>query len=123
MKQKKMNTLERVFVVFVIAVFAIIAVKQFLTIMNQEGTGGAQTGGIFSSFYFGCVKADSDIKCSWLGCPATGEVMIFLSDGSFYKDINKPMGEFTFGPMEAGSYSMVLTCGEKTATYGPITVG
>jgi len=123
MKKQKMNTLEKVFVVFVIAVFAIIAVKQFLTVMNQEGAGGAQTGGIFSSFYFGCVKADSNIKCSWLGCPATGELLIFLNDGSFYKDANKSAGEFTFGPMKAGSYSFVLTCGEKTATYGPIVIG
>jgi len=81
-----------------------------------------ESASVIPSFFFSCGKVGTSIRCSWFGCPITGDVMIFLNDGSFYKDTNKPLGTFTFGPMEAGSYSAVLTCGGKTSTFGPVLV-
>ncbi|MEM7822613.1 MAG: hypothetical protein QXI23_03985 [Candidatus Aenigmatarchaeota archaeon] len=76
----------------------------------------AVTGGVATSLTFDCVKEGKNVKCSWVGCPLMGEVVIFLSDGSFYRDENRPAGSYTFGPLEPGSYSAVLVCGEKTVT-------
>jgi hypothetical protein len=83
----------------------------------------AQTAAaVLPTFLFSCFGSDGNVKCTWLGCPTEGEVVILLSDGSFYKDIDKPTGVFTFGPMQPGTYSAVLICGGKTATSGLITI-
>ncbi|MEM5829290.1 MAG: hypothetical protein QW040_00420 [Candidatus Aenigmatarchaeota archaeon] len=76
----------------------------------------AVTGGVTSPTVFNCVGEGKNIKCSWVGCPLIGEVTIFLSDGSFYKDENKPTGSYIFGPVEAGSYTAVLVCGDEMST-------
>jgi len=82
---------------------------------------GVVTAGMIS-FSFVCVRENENIKCNWFGCPLTGEVLIFLSDGSFYKDENKPAGSYSFGPMQPGAYSAILMCGGKTAEFGPIVI-
>jgi hypothetical protein len=84
---------------------------------------GVQTASIISPFFFTCSSFGNFISCRWFGCPAQGEITIVLSDGSFYRDANKLAGEFSFGPMKAGSYSAFMQCGEKTSTFGPIVVG
>lgn len=80
---------------------------------------GIVTAGM-TSYSFVCFKENENIKCSWVGCPLVGEVLILLSDGSFYRDENKPIGSYTFGPMRLGTYSAILICGGKTVEYGPI---
>jgi hypothetical protein len=82
----------------------------------------AQTASIAPPFLFICSTSGSFINCRWFGCPAQGEVVVFLSDGSLYKDVNKPIGSFSFGPLKPGSYSAVLICGENTASSSQIFV-
>lgn len=91
-------------------------------IYEEVQESGAQTGGIFSSLLLNCLKSGSSIQCSWVGCPASGDVSIFLNDGSFYKGTDRPVGSFTFGPMKAGSYTAILACGGRTATSGSIAI-
>lgn len=81
-----------------------------------------QSASVLQSLVFSCASSDGNIRCNWLGCPASSDVIVFLSDGDLFRGKNQPTGTFTFGPKQPGSYSAVLVCGEKTSTYGPISV-
>jgi hypothetical protein len=91
-------------------------------IYEQLIESGSQQAGVLPTFLFACSPSGNNINCRWFGCPTEGEIVILLNDGSFYKDMNKPIGSFNFGPLKPGSYSVILVCGEKTANSGPITI-
>ena len=82
----------------------------------------AQTSSFIPSFFFACSRSDSFINCKWFGCGIGEEVMVLLSNGNFYKNVNRPTGTFTFGPLQPGSYSAILVCGDKVATSGLILI-
>ena len=82
----------------------------------------AQIGSFIPSFFFSCSKSDNFINCKWFGCEMGEEVIVLLSNRDFYKSVNNPTGTFTFGPLQPGSYSAILVCGDKVATSESISI-